>query len=244
MKLSLPIHQLKREARKLARTHSLALHAALDRMAVAEGYESWSLLAARYASASPAARLHGRLEEGELVLVGARPGQGKTMMALELAAEAVKAGRRSLFFTLEYTPRDMQERLARIGFDPQAFGDLFASDCSDAICADYIVERAGAAEWGTLIVIDYLQLLDQRRENAPLDAQVAALRAFAQARGLVIVFIAQIDRSYDPALKPCPELSDVRLPNRLDLSVFGQTCFLHDGQVRMGRAERGQAEAR
>lgn len=59
------------------------------------------------------------------------------------------------------------------------------------------------------------------------------MKAFASDRGLVIVFISQIDRSYDPAEKPYPDLSDIRLPNPLDLTLFSKTCFLNNGEVQL-----------
>jgi len=236
MKLSAPIYHLKQNAKRLARQMAIPLHDALDRVASQEGYSGWSLLAARHAALSPAARLYDRLSPGDLVLVAARPGQGKTLMALELAAEAVKSGKQSVFFTLEYTDADVLERLRVIGFDPTPFGQSFTFDCSDAICADYIMTTLQTAPSGTLVVIDYLQLLDQRRENPPLADQVAALKAFARERGLVIVFISQIDRSYDPAVKAYPDLGDVRLPNPVDLSVFSKTCFLNNGEVHLQAA--------
>lgn len=62
--------------------------------------------------------------------------------------------------------------------------------------------------------------------------QVRALRTFARARGLIIVLISQIDRSYDPSLKPCPALEDVRLPNPLDLALFDKALFMNNGAVR------------
>ncbi|SDA82151.1 DnaB-like helicase C terminal domain-containing protein [Mesorhizobium qingshengii] len=89
---------------------------------------------------------------------------------------------------------------------------------------------------GTLVVIDYLQLLDQKRENPDLMAQVRTLKAFARDRGLILVFISQIDRSYNPATKPCPDIGDVRLPNPLDLSLFNKTCFLNKGEIRFQAA--------
>lgn len=231
MKLSVPIYQLKREAKRRAREEGIPLSAALDRVAAAEGFSGWSLLAARYAESSPAARLYGRLQPGELVLVGARPGQGKTLLALELAAEAAQSGGKGMFFTLEYTDKDVLERLRSIGREPAELGARFGFDCSDAISAAYIIDRMADAPRGTLIVVDYLQLLDQRRENPPLAEQVRALKGFAEARGLVIVFISQIDRSYDPAQKPYPDLDDIRLPNPLDLGLFSRTCFLNNGEL-------------
>ena len=66
-----------------------------------------------------------------------------------------------------------------------------------------------------------------RRESR----QVRALKSFARDKGVIVVFISQIDRSYDPSLKPCPDLDDVRLPNPLDLKLFDKTCFLNKDEV-------------
>jgi replicative DNA helicase len=231
---SIPVHRLKREARLLSRSTGIPLHAALDRIAAREGFSAWSLLAARTAALSPAARLYARLAPGDLVLLGARPRQGKTLMGLQLAREATRAGRHSLFFTLEYAEADIHDRLAVIGAAEMATERLFAFDCSDAIDAGYMIDRLATAPAHTLVVIDYLQLLDQRRDSPPLADQVRALKTFARVRGLVLIFIAQIDRGYDPAQKPFPTLADVRLPNPLDLTLFDTACFLNGGEIRFG----------
>ncbi|TIN27257.1 MAG: DNA helicase [Mesorhizobium sp.] len=236
MKLSAPIYHLKRQARLLSREAKIPLHEALDRVAAEEGFTGWSLLAAKASEPAPAGILFAQLTPGDLVLVGARPGHGKTLMSLELAIEAMKSGNRGVFFTLEYTQMDVLDRFRAIGADPARFNDRFVFDNSDAISADYIVRTLNSAPRGTLVVIDYLQLLDQKRENPDLMAQVCTLKAFARDRGLILVFISQIDRSYDPAKKPVPDIGDVRLPNPLDLSLFNKTCFLNEGEIRFQAA--------
>lgn len=236
MKLHAPIYHLKRKAKRLSRQEGIPLHDALDRIAATEGFSAWSMLAAKAAAMTPANRLFPQFQPGDLVLVGARPGQGKTLMSLELAVEAMKAGQRAAFFSLDYTERDVLDRLRAIGVDHAQFRELFEIDCSDAISADYIVKQMAAAPRGTLVVIDYLQLLDQRRENPDLTVQVRALKSFARDKGLIVVFISQIDRSYDPSVKPCPDLSDIRLPNPLDLKLFDKTCFLNKAEVQFGAA--------
>lgn len=236
MRLSAPIYHLKRKAKRLSREEGIPLHDALDRIATTEGFSAWSMLAAKAAAVTPANRLFPQFKPGDLVLVGARPGQGKTLISLELAVEAMKSGHRAAFFSLEYTERDVLDRLRAIGADPAQFADMFEVDCSDAISADYVVKQMAAAPRGTVVVIDYLQLLDQRRENPDLTVQVRALKSFAHDKGLIVVFISQIDRSYDPSTKPCPDLSDVRLPNPLDLKLFDKTCFLNNAEVRFSAA--------
>lgn len=236
MKLSAPIYHLKRKAKHLSREEGIPLHDALDRIATAEGFSAWSMLAAKAAASTPANKLFLQFRPGDIVLVGARPGQGKTLMSLELAVEAMKSGSRAAFFTLDYTEKDVMDRLRAIGVEPAQFDKLFEVDCSDAISADYIVKQMATAPRGTVVVIDYLQLLDQRRETPDLTVQVRALKSFARDKGLIVVFISQIDRSYDPAIKPCPDLNDVRLPNPLDLKLFDKMCFLNNSEVQFRAA--------
>jgi replicative DNA helicase len=207
------------------------LHAALDHIAAQEGFASWSLLAAKAAPSGPAAQLLGKLQAGDLVLIAARPRQGKTLLALQLAVEAAKTGRHGMFFTLEYTEKEVLDRLKELGAPWPQIADLFDFDCSNAICAEYVSEKMAAAPRGSIAVIDYLQLLDQRRENPDLMIQVRALKSFARENGAIIAFISQIDRSYDPSAKAFPQLQDIRLPNPLDLALFDKACFLNNGRL-------------
>lgn len=232
MKLSAPVHRLKRKAKELAREDGIPLHLALDRVAIGEGFGAWSLLAAKSAETLSAEGILARLEPGDLLLIGARPGHGKTLLSLQLAIAARRAGHRAVFFTLEYTAKDLLGRFRALGVEPAQFEMLFTFDDSDAISADHIMRVLAEAPRGTLAVVDYLQLLDQKRGNPELSVQINALKAFAQARGVILAFISQIDRSYDPAVKPCPDLDDIRLPNPLDLSLFSKTCFLNNSEVR------------
>lgn len=232
MKLSMPIYQLKRKARMLARNGPIPLHVALDRVAAEEGFHRWSLLAAK--AASPGIPQFAQLEPGHLVLIGARPLQGKTVTALRLAVEAMRAGHRAVVFTLEYTRGEVLDRLDAIGVDGIDLDRVFECDNSDAICADHIIHRLADAPVGTLVVVDYLQILDQDRRKPALMDQIAALKTFASERAIILVFVSQIDRSYDPLSKPYPDFDDVRLPNPVDLSLFDKSYFLNGGAVHVG----------
>jgi replicative DNA helicase len=233
MKLSVPVYSLKRLAKNLSRETKIPLHAALNRVAQDEGFQSWSMLAARVSSESPADKLLSMLSPGELVLLGARPGHGKTLMGLDLAIKSAQSGPSGWFFTLELNTNDLLSRLQTLGEALSTLGDDFKFDNSDEICANYIIERLSAAKSGTVVVIDYLQILDQKREYPPIAAQVQSIKEFARNRGLIFVFISQIDRSFDTRLQPLPGLADVRLPNPLDLTQFDKACFLNKGAIQM-----------
>ncbi|APZ55091.1 DNA helicase [Salipiger abyssi] len=237
MHLSAPIYRLKRNARDLARQQGIPLHRALDRVASEQGYQSWSHLASQASQARPAAAVLSRLVPGDLILIGARPGQGKTLLGLELAARAGALGRTGFFFTLDYHERDVRQRLSELGLPPSADAGAVQVDTSDDISADHVIRRLASAGTPALAVIDYLQLLDQKRSTPDLATQIGALRRHVKETGAICAIISQIDRSFDLSPRKMPGRSDIRLPNPLDLAAFDRICFLNEGRLRMEAAQ-------
>jgi replicative DNA helicase len=245
MEPSQPIYRLKRRARLLSRTEGIPLHAALDRVAREEGFLTWSMLAASTPVRAPGRAMLSGFSPGDLLLLAGRPRQGKTLLSLEIAIEAMKAGRSAAFFTLECTRAEVLHYLALVGGDLRSYERRLRIDTSDDISASHIIRELDSAAPGTVVVVDYLQLLDQKRQNPDLCDQVASLRLFAQQRGLVVVCLSQIHRSFDEGEMRVPSLDDVRLPNPVDLNLFTKACFVHDGRVTLlSRDEgiRGSAE--
>ncbi|MEM1020766.1 MAG: DNA helicase [Pseudomonadota bacterium] len=236
MRLSSPIYTLKRQAKMLARDNGIKLHEALNQIAAKEGFKDWSHLASSYSKTTPAKEIMSQLKSGDMVLIGARPGHGKTLLGLELAALAEKSSRKGYVFSLDYNETDVWDRFAKLGFEQNANAHQVVVDTSDDICAAYVMARLGNTFGDSLVVVDYLQLLDQRRSNPTLDEQVKELKKFAIEREAIVVLISQIDRTFELSRSDMPSIEDVRLPNPVDLSLFDKRCFLHDGEVQIERA--------
>jgi replicative DNA helicase len=189
--------------------------------------------ASRPGKGKPSKRFLEQLSPGDLALIAARPGQGKTLFSLELAVETIRRGNRAAFFTLEFTQADVAECFEIIEEKLSSFRDKLLIDESDQICADYIAARLASAPAKTLVIIDYLQLLDQKRVNASVADQILQLKALARERQLTIVCLSQVDRRYDASKRPFPGFGDVRLPNPLDITLFSHACFLNRGRLQL-----------
>ena len=127
MKLSAPIYQLKRRAKLLARDEKIPLHTALDRIARHKGFAGWSLLSARAATCATASEMLSQLSDGDMLLLGARPGHGKTLLGIRLLLDAIRDGREGAFFTLEYTEQETRERIRSLEGETSDLGNALES---------------------------------------------------------------------------------------------------------------------
>lgn len=232
MKLTAPIFKLKHRAKIAARERQVTLSEMLDLVANEEGFQSWSALSSHMRQLPLSQKILTMLDQGDLLLLAGLRGEGKTVLGLQLLTEAARAGRRAAFFTLEYTSEQALVHLRALNKETLPIGaiDIYTSD---DISADYIIENLCAAKPGTVAIIDYLQILDQQRVKPSLDQQISQLSKFAKETGTIIGFISQVDRRFDALGKSIPDLSDIRLPNLVDLRLFDKACFLHQGAAQL-----------
>ena len=144
------------------------------------------------------------LRPGQLVVLAARPGMGKTALALRAVVEACRAGYDALVFSMEMTQRELSGRIycqealvdaaktTRADLDQEDWDALLATkDQIQAWPGTYhVCDRPGlsisdvsarartmAAKSGNLgiIVIDYLQLMSGSDKRAPREQQISEI---------------------------------------------------------------------
>jgi replicative DNA helicase len=173
----------------------------------------------------------GGLFPGELTILAARPGVGKTSFALQVAYYAAAAGRRVLFASLEMSRVELTTRMAcaqggvsshrvRCGKITAAESTALANAMNAvAATAMTIYDRPGltvaairraarrqARRGLALIVVDYLQLLtppDRRvQRHEQVGAITAALKSLARELDLPVLCLCQLNREAEKLDRP------------------------------------------
>ena len=176
----------------------------------------------------------------ELIILAARPGMGKTALALNIASHVGLQGNTVLIFSIEMPKEQLGQRMlcAQAAIDAtdlgkgriadsdwaklsQAIGKLSEApifiDDSSSITAMEIRSRARKikAEHGLgLIVIDYLQLIQGGKRSENRQQEIAeitrALKALARELEVPILALAQLSRAVESADKKKPMLSHLK----------------------------------
>ena len=178
------------------------------------------------------------LGKGDLVLVGARPGMGKTSFTMNLATSAAKrTGKAVCVFSLEMSAEQLASRIlsseALVNSYSLRKGELAedewgklahaAADLSE--CNILIDDTTGVTVSGMrsklrrvknlgMVVIDYLQLMQSERRIDNKVQEVAEisrnLKLMAKEFGVPVITCAQLSRGPESRTDKRPMLSDLR----------------------------------
>lgn len=176
--------------------------------------------------------------EGQLVVVGAQTGMGKTSLMLRFALEAAKKGTRVLFFSLEMTAREIRERIyaqeAKVPLTAIRRGSvdehwkalsevaekvrrlpLLLSGRRGMSAKDITAEvrRRTSEEPIGMVVVDYLQLVktDASKQRYEQVGEIArSLKVLAGELRCVVITGAQLSRRVEERPDKRPLKSDLR----------------------------------
>jgi replicative DNA helicase len=179
-----------------------------------------------------------QMGKGDLVLVGARPGMGKTSFAMNIAVNVAKQTKKAVcVFSLEMSGEQLVTRM----LSSEALVDSYALRAGNLSCEDWarIAQAAGELTGCDiliddtsgisvtdmksklrrvknlgLVVVDYLQLMQsgKRIENRVQEvAEISRnLKIMAKDLGVPIICCAQLSRGPESRTVKKPMLSDLR----------------------------------
>ena len=182
-------------------------------------------------------RRTGGLWPSDVVIVAARPGAGKTALALGLAQRAALAGFRGAVFSLEMQETQVGERILspesgyaaidiRLGnvADWQALDEARVRASSENLLVDdspalTIAELATRVKrlhlrYGVqFVVVDYVQLLSAGKWTENRTQELAyisrQLKALAKGLGIAVLAVAQLSREHGKRHDKKPVMSDL-----------------------------------
>lgn len=214
--------------------------------------------------------LAGGFEPGELIVLAARSGMGKTSVATHMLLNATMHGR-AVFFSAEMDKEQIVRRIASMGTgislskirentttdeEHEAIGAVMRDLKDVALTIDDTprissaqmlqrVQRIQASEPVSLVVFDYLELIGDKSKSGNqyerLSDAVVALKELAQRAGVPVVVLAQVGRSVEQRPDKRPNLTDLRMTGMLEQTA-DRVIFLYDhgNYVRRGMEEENE----
>jgi replicative DNA helicase len=195
----------------------------------------------------------GGFSGGELIILAARPGCGKTTLATQVAIHNANAGRTALFVSLEMSDKELasrqlcsiarvDSRLVRSGNldrdDRQALRDakraldglplrVWAPHSATIVQIRAVAKLEAAAGELRLIVVDYLGLVEPEDRSRPRHEQVgrvsAGLKSLSKELKVPVIALCQLNREADG--QP-PRLSHLRESGNIEQDADA-VLFLH-----------------
>lgn len=190
----------------------------------------------------------GGVAPGEMVIVAARPSHGKSAIALQMVHHANHCGIPAVVVSEEMSALALGKRTVQFATDvPNEHWKTKASDVlsdveshfreradttiiescgtADRVCQE--VEKSVTESGAKVVVVDYVQLLaakgGSRYEQVTAASQ--AMRRLASRLNIVLIVLAQLNRSIEDRKRFMPVMSDLKETGQLeqdaDVIVFG-----------------------
>ena len=160
----------------------------------------------------------GGFQPSDLIIIGGRPGLGKTSLALNVVWHAaVTAHKTCAVFSLEMTELQVVQRLismtAEIDGNRMRRGRLSEKEFESINSASNQLQRLQADRGLDLVVVDYLQLIEGAGDDEGRVQEVAvitrALKSIARELEVPLVALSQLSRQIETRGTE-PMLSDLR----------------------------------
>ena len=181
--------------------------------------------------------LSGGFHRSDLILIGARPGMGKTSFALNVARNMAVKGRKTVFFSLEMSNEQLAQRIisteARIVSNKFRTGEISDAEWEKiGMALDHLVDaelyfddtanitvpemkaRIRRMKDVECVVIDYLQLMSDPRFKDNRVQEISKitrdLKLMAKDLNIPVITCSQLSRNTAKTSDHRPQLTDLR----------------------------------
>lgn len=190
-------------------------------------------------------KLRGGLAGGQMVIVAARPGVGKSTLAVDIMRDGcIRHGKNAVFFSLEMSRKELitrimsaensirldafdkrrvpEDKMRQIQNSLNQVGGLYIDDSPNMTMVDI---RAKARQLNKrhrldLIVIDYLQLMSSGKKIESRQNEVSEfsrqIKLLAKELDVPIIAVCQLNRGVESRDNPIPKVSDLRESGSLE----------------------------
>lgn len=217
-------------------------------------------------------RITAGWQPGELIILAARSGMGKTSLALNMARNAAGSGYPAAFFSLEMTKeilctrevsRDSRingERFRSCGFSDNEWSKINSTVSKFSELPLYVDDtpsihyaeirrktRKLVKDHGVKIVfVDYLQLARGDRELGSREQEVGSisrgLKALSKNLSIPVVALAQLNRDLEKRTNKRPILADLRESGSIEQDADIVVFIYRDEYYKQDSKDAGKAE--
>jgi len=198
-------------------------------------------------------------QDGDLIIIAARPGMGKTALAMSMAQNAAYRGYVMGFISLEMTGQQLGMRsmsslsgvdllkirkgytgkddFQKISNSASSFAELpifYSFSAFDLVSIQkaitYMVQTHGAK----MIILDYLQLArnaNQRQREREIGEISMALKSMAKTYSIPIIALSQLNRDIEKRDNKTPKLADLRDSGQIEQDA-DVIMFLHREDIK------------
>lgn len=159
--------------------------------------------------------LRGGLRDGQSIVIGGRPGAGKSVLMTQIGANVAQAGGGVLVVSLEMMKEELADRLSKtIPFDELSQLPLYFIDSTSDLGTIQSLTRVACRRYQIdLIVIDYLQLMEvPSSKHDSRERQIATISRRLKRMALdlqkPVIVGSQLNR--ESTKKGKPTLADLR----------------------------------
>ena len=215
-------------------------------------------------------QLAGGFRPGNLIVLAARPGMGKTSLALNIAYQVAKKGSTSLFLSMEMPEQELADRLiAQAGsvylssvMDGKMEGESgdrimcgvsvldnipLVIDDQGALTLFEVASKARSVKrkYGlSLLILDYLQLMsgDGDNRNQQIEQITRGLKALAKELDIPIIALSQLSRKCEERTNKRPMNSDLRESGAIEQDADVILFVYRDEEYNPNSPDKGTAE--